>query len=750
MNMISRLCRYTIALCVVSLIVLLYLGLDRYSKTYAEWYGMLTDLKLASYRLDKANSEVFSGLRIDYDDLTQHVAEINAIVAGIKSAELRSPGGEQQLYMPESILRGHSQFMTQLQALYPLVTRRHAEVENYKTHYSVLRNSENIALQLIDDLKSTPALEADLLQAIRVLELNLFREFRYSGAAEYESTMQQINRIQNRFADNNAQVADALYFIRLHLDLIASNKPLVESIILAEIAFSSQLQRVLTGLETELKKIALHERARSQRYYYALGILAALMLPLCIWQARLLYLQSSTIARHNDELEALVARRTQRLAEARDKLEEETHEREQLCEQLVESEERLHSLINSINGCVYEYSLEENRLTYASSSIEGIWGTDFEQAASAGAGWNRVHEEDNEKYQQQFAEAMLHKSVLNTEYRAYNSDTEIVWLRDICTPIGEGESVQRVVGVVTDVSEFKRAGEARAKMEDELAHAQKLEAVGQLAAGIAHEINTPSQFIADNLNFLLESVSDIFELVKAIAEISKDYGDNAVAKVNELIDGADFEYLSEEIPVALQQSSEGISRVATIVRAMKDYSHPGETMQLADINAALSSTVTVSSGEWKYYAKMTTDFADELPLVECVISDINQVILNMIVNATHAIVDRFEDAEETSGLINIRTKQRDNTVLIEVQDNGKGMPPEVKARVFEQFFTTKGVGKGTGQGLSIAHRLVVDKHNGAIEIDSTPGEGTVFRIVLPVEQPRSEQQESPDSESRAA
>jgi signal transduction histidine kinase len=165
-------------------------------------------------------------------------------------------------------------------------------------------------------------------------------------------------------------------------------------------------------------------------------------------------------------------------------------------------------------------------------------------------------------------------------------------------------------------------------------------------------------------------------------------------------------------------------------------------MQLSDINAALESTMTVSSSEWKYYASINKNLDAELPLVECVISDINQVVLNMVVNASHAIVDRFDDADTMMGEIGICTRGFEDHISIEIADNGNGMSEEVKSKVFDQFFTTKQVGKGTGQGLSIAHKLIVEKHAGKIEIDSVEGEGTVFRIILPLTQFNSDEDDT--------
>jgi signal transduction histidine kinase len=194
----------------------------------------------------------------------------------------------------------------------------------------------------------------------------------------------------------------------------------------------------------------------------------------------------------------------------------------------------------------------------------------------------------------------------------------------------------------------------------------------------------------------------------------------------------DLEFVSEEVPAALTQSLEGLERVAQIVRAMKDFSHPGGERALTDLNRMVDSTVQVTRNEWKYVAELELDLDPEAGEVPCYEGEIKQTLLNVIVNAAHAIEERQERlGDQDQGLIKIVTKRRDGTVLISVSDTGVGMPPEVRARVFDPFFTTKPVGRGTGQGLAIAHNCVVNKHHGRFDVSSEPGVGSVFTIILP-------------------
>jgi PAS domain S-box-containing protein len=280
-------------------------------------------------------------------------------------------------------------------------------------------------------------------------------------------------------------------------------------------------------------------------------------------------------------------------------------------------------------------------------------------------------------------------------------------------------------GCVTDISMLKQTLKERDRLEDNLRQAQKLEAIGQLAAGIAHEINTPTQYVGDNLRFLKESFGELDSVIEQLVEA----GGGTARKA---LDDADFEYLKEEIPRALNQSLEGVDRVAKIVRAMKEFSHPAREKTATDLNRAIQSTITVASNEWKYVAEMEMDLDANLPAVHCSPAEFNQVVLNMIVNAAHAITDVVGDGGRGKGRITVKTRTDGDWAVVEISDSGSGMPAHVQQRIFEPFFTTKEVGKGTGQGLAIAHNVIVDKHAGTIKVTSAPGAGTTFHIRLPI------------------
>jgi len=290
-------------------------------------------------------------------------------------------------------------------------------------------------------------------------------------------------------------------------------------------------------------------------------------------------------------------------------------------------------------------------------------------------------------------------------------------------------------------------------MEVELRLAHKLEAVGQLASGIAHELNTPIQFVADSLKFLQDAFEDLGALVEGYRGVITGAGDAAALERTRQIEAtADLEYLRGELPRAFERTFEGTRRVTTIVRAMKEFAHPGQGDKSGhDINQALRSTLVVSRNEYKYVADVETELG-ELPLVACHIGDLNQVFLNLIINAAHAIGDVVEGTDR-KGRILIRTSVDDGHAVIAISDTGGGIPPEIRDRIFDPFFTTKAIGKGTGQGLAIARSIVVDKHHGTLTFDSEVGRGTTFVVRVPVgggDEARAPAEEPPGADAKAA
>ncbi len=298
-----------------------------------------------------------------------------------------------------------------------------------------------------------------------------------------------------------------------------------------------------------------------------------------------------------------------------------------------------------------------------------------------------------------------------------------------------GNLEARVRARTEDLTKANRALETqieeRERMEGELRMAQKLESIGQLAAGIAHEINTPAQYVGDNIRFLSSSWDDLESVMQAWeTDMENDSRDNK--SIREAWNKADVPFLRDEVPVALREATSGVDQIAQIVRAMKEFSHPGdESLRPIDINHTIENIVTVARNEWKYVADIDFDFDVNIPSVPCNVSGLNQVILNLIVNAAQAIADNAENGEK--GVISIQTRQDADWVRVVIEDNGPGIPESIRSRVFDPFFTTKEVGSGTGQGLAIAYRIVTEQHRGSISV--TPGSddrGARFTIELPV------------------
>jgi len=278
----------------------------------------------------------------------------------------------------------------------------------------------------------------------------------------------------------------------------------------------------------------------------------------------------------------------------------------------------------------------------------------------------------------------------------------------------------------------------RKNLESQLAQAQKLESIGQLAAGIAHEINTPIQYVGDNTDFLKQAFEDVFLVIEKYRELTEiiSRGDDPYACMEEIAkvrEDADFEFLKEEVPIALEQTLQGVERVSKIVRSMKEFSYPGSEEKIAmDINKALDSTLVIAHNEYKYVADAVTDYEKNLPFVNCYPGEMNQVFLNIIINAAHAIEEIIDENSTEKGTITVRTRKKDNYVCIDITDTGKGISKKDLPHIYDPFYTTKEVGKGTGQGLALAYATVVEKHGGRLTCETKSGKGSTFSIGLPL------------------
>jgi PAS domain S-box-containing protein len=333
----------------------------------------------------------------------------------------------------------------------------------------------------------------------------------------------------------------------------------------------------------------------------------------------------------------------------------------------------------------------------------------------------------------EFGDAMKsHGYVKAFELEIFRKDRTTVWISTTIRSLRKDEVLTGYEGMCEDITERK-------VLREQLLSAQKLESVGQLAAGIAHEINTPVQYIGDNVRFLKDTFQDMTGLFGVYRDLLGEARANTLTPAT--IDRAfaadkkaNVDYLLQEIPGAIDQTLDGIQRVATLVSAMKEFSHPGTVDKVPlDVNHAVQSTISVARNEWKYVANMKTSLDPALPFISCQPGQINQVILNLIVNAAHAIAERHGDSG-VMGTINVQTKSSPAGIEIRIGDTGLGIPLHVRTRIFDPFFTTKEIGKGTGQGLAIARSVIVDKHDGTLHFETIEGEGTTFIVRLPHDQ----------------
>lgn len=347
-------------------------------------------------------------------------------------------------------------------------------------------------------------------------------------------------------------------------------------------------------------------------------------------------------------------------------------------------------------------------------------------------------------------QAVRERGTISTELLARRKDGSTFWVGIYLTPVRSSVgAVTHYLAIGTDITarleqertqrelqdRLLREMQERERMAIELRLAQKLEAVGRLAAGIAHEINTPIQYIGDSVTFLQTAHADRERLLDAYRTAFEHLAHHplspsTLALIQHAEESADLTFLNEEIPKAFQRTMEGIERVAAIVRAIKEFAHPDAVEQrLADLNHAIETTLTVAHNEYKYSARIETQLG-ELPPVMCNVGELNQVLLNLIVNAAHAIAESGQDA--STGRITITTEVCAQSAVISIADNGCGIQQDNLEKIFDPFFTTKPIGRGTGQGLAITRSIVIEKHGGAIDVQSTLGVGTRFVLQLPI------------------
>ena len=408
-------------------------------------------------------------------------------------------------------------------------------------------------------------------------------------------------------------------------------------------------------------------------------------------------------------------------------------EMKQAEEDLRHSEEKFRQLAANVSDVFWISSADHQQILYVSPAYEMIWGRSMKSLYELPHQWfEAILPEERERVFTLFTSLRENATDVSTEYRITRPDGSVRWVHDRGFQVRDAAGkVVRLAGIASDITERRR-------LETELFQARKLESIGQLAAGIAHEINTPIQYVGDNVRFMKDSFAAVAKVLDAQGEVlaaarSGSVTPELLARNDAMLAASDLGYLRDQIPQALAETLEGVERVAKIIRAMKEFSHPGGKEKApANLNKAIESTVTVARNEWKYVADMKLELDDRLPYVDCFLGEFNQAVLNLIVNAAHAIGDVVSLNPGTKGLITVQTRDDGDFVEVRVTDTGTGIPEAVRPKIFDPFFTTKDVGKGTGQGLAIVYGAIVNRLGGSVNFETEVGQGTAFILRLPV------------------
>jgi len=412
-----------------------------------------------------------------------------------------------------------------------------------------------------------------------------------------------------------------------------------------------------------------------------------------------------------------------------------------------ESNERLEYVLNSSPAVLFSLKAENFSLKFISSNVERFLGYPPDMMTSnVEFFWKLIHPDDMNKALTEFKKIHKNRGCVR-EYRLRCADGKYKWVHDELRLIKKSDNTSEIAGYFVDISdqvetqvalrksniELKSAYNSLQNAKNQLLQSEKMASIGQLAAGVAHEINNPVGYISSNLSSLSQYVNDLFSII----ENYEKYSDKEssvymnMERINKIRDELDIEFIRTDLPELLEQSQEGVARVKKIVQDLKDFSHVDSTdWQLADLHQGIDSTLNIVNNEIKYKADVIKKY-DDIPQVECIASQLNQVFMNMLVNAAHAIDDR--------GTITIETGKNDDWVFVKFSDTGSGIEEKNIKKLFDPFFTTKPVGKGTGLGLSLSYSII-ERHGGKIDIESEVGKGTTFIINIPIMQQESEQE----------
>ncbi|MDQ7833622.1 MAG: PAS domain S-box protein [Desulfovibrionaceae bacterium] len=401
-------------------------------------------------------------------------------------------------------------------------------------------------------------------------------------------------------------------------------------------------------------------------------------------------------------------------------------EKKQVETQLRESEEKYRTLVETMNEGILV--LNSNLIvTYINEKVSTLLG--YSKNEIVGQEFVKfIHAEGIDDFVEQQS---LRKegNADSYEFVMVNSNGEKVFVLSSPTPIFDAaQNFKGSYEVLTNISNIKL-------IEMQLIHSQKMETIGVMASGIAHEINTPLQYVIGNSTFINEHMGKLLEfaiqLKTTLDAVTFENFQDTLLDMHQKIDALDIGFLTEEIPLATKESMEGLNRIASIVTSVKRFAHPdSDVFKSIDVRKEITNTITISRNEWKTVAELTSDFDDNLPELQCIPSDFNQVVLNLIINAAHALQEKFDDTSEI-GNIHVKAYSDKHHLFVSISDNGTGIQRSIQNKIFSPFFTTKEVGKGTGMGLAIVLKII-EKHKGKIWFESKEGVGTTFYVQFPI------------------
>ncbi|MDB4945335.1 MAG: sensor histidine kinase [Labilithrix sp.] len=673
----------------VALVVIVVLGLRSQIRNGDEDARILDDLRVLrelDARLGRSVLQAQDGLSQSYDDLSATVVAMQARHRTIEVAVAAI--GE-----PASIAAAG--------ALGRDLGARTELVDTFESRNSMVRNS---LAYLERSTRRAAAMrggsEDDELarRCVLLLASTIDNENNHdaSALASIRRETEGLEVLRASYHGPNAAVLDA---VLLHARLYTTEAPQLDHAV----------EVLLTGgglAVAELQRLTEARRARSTRtanlYRIALVTVCLALLGAIAVVLRRLRRKKGELALLNQNLEVRVTERTKDLAASR---------------------EQYRELLESTQAIPWVMEPGSLRFAYVGPQATRLLGFPPEAWQEEGFLAGHLHPDDIDATLLALRSDSANDHEI--EVRMFAADGRCLTLRSfVSTTLDEEDRIVRR-GILLDVT-------ARRTLEGKLAIAHKLESVGRLAAGVAHEINTPVQFVSDNVHFTQDALATVMRVVArygALLEDDRLTRDERAAAAAAAREEEDLDYVIEEAPRALEGTIQGLGRIATIVRSLGDFSHPDTPqMAAADLNASLESTLTVARSEYRDVADVVLDLA-ELPPVVCHVGQISQVILNLAVNAAQAIAGHPQEGER--GRITVRSRWDGASVVVSISDTGGGIPDQVKNRIFDPFFTTKPVGQGTGQGLAIARTIVVDTHHGDLSFETELGRGTTFHVRLP-------------------